>query len=198
MKPRLNAIATLLLAPCLAFATVAAKPRGTLRVEGDSTLHKWSETTSAVEADFELADEKTSLASAVAAGAVKSMEVRVPVAALSSGEKGLDKNMRKAMKAEEFPTVVYRMTEYKLAKAADGTLTAATTGQLTIAGKTKSVPMTMTLAPGDGSTAVRGSYDLLMSDYGIAPPKLMMGAIKVRDPVTVRFDLVLGTPHKEN
>jgi hypothetical protein len=30
-----------------------------------------------------------------------------------------------------------------------------------------------------------------MSDYGIAPPTMMMGTIKTRDPVTIRFDLFL-------
>jgi hypothetical protein len=32
----------------------------------------------------------------------------------------------------------------------------------------------------------------LMTDYGIKPPTLMMGTIKVRNPVSVHFDLQLG------
>ena len=30
-----------------------------------------------------------------------------------------------------------------------------------------------------------------MSDYGLKPPKLMMGAFKVDDPIKVNFDLLL-------
>lgn len=187
--------AALLLAMPMIAWTAPVTPEGTLKVEGDSTLHKWSTTATKLEADFVLADEKAGLADAVAAGKVKSMTLSVPVAGLSSGEKGLDKNMRKAMKEPEFPAVTYSLTSYELAK--DG-LSAATTGQLTIAGVTKPIAMTLSLKPAAGATSVSGAYALKMSDFGIEPPKLMMGAIKVKDPVTVRFDLILKTTHKEN
>jgi hypothetical protein len=185
----------LLLAPALAWSAVV-KPEGSLRVEGDSTLHKWH----AVAGSLELAvepSEDLAPAAAVAAGKVKSLELQLPAAGLESGDKKLDKNMYKALKTGEFPRIVYRLSKYELVKAGDGALSATTTGQLTIAGKTRDVAMTLALVPGDGSVTVRGSHDLLMSDYGIPPPKLMMGAIKVRDAVTVRFDLTLKT-QKEN
>ncbi|UPT75279.1 MAG: YceI family protein [Elusimicrobiota bacterium] len=187
--------AVLLLAPALAWSA-AVNPGGFLRVEGDSTLHKWNAAATVLKLDVDAA-EGLSPAAAVASGKVKTLALRIPAAGLESGDKKLDKNMRKAMKAEEFPEVVYTLSKYELAKAADGALTATTTGELTIAGVTKSVALSLVLIPGDGSVAVRGSHDLLMSDYGIAPPKLMMGTIKVRDAVTVRFDLILKT-QKEN
>lgn len=177
--------------PALAQLTVA--PGGSLRIEGDSTLHKWSSTATAVSMTFTLADgAPQSLAEAIKASKVKGMEVKIAVAGLKSGENGLDKNMRKTMEADKFPDVLYKLGKYDLSKPNEaGTVTAKTTGELTIAGKTQPVTIDVAFKLGAGAPEVTGSYTLNMSDYGIKPPTLMLGAIKVRDPVTVRFDLVL-------
>lgn len=186
------AAALLILLPAAA-AAEALKPEGFLRVEGDSTLHKWSAVADVVQLDLEPAPGLTP-AAAVAAGKVKSMKLTIPVAQLTSGEKGLDKNMRKAMKAEKFPEVVYDLGAASVDAA---TLSGSTTGQLTIAGEKREIAMQVVVVSHDGAVAVRGNYELKMSDFGIEPPKLMMGAIKVKDAVTVRFDLTIK-PHKEN
>lgn len=188
------AAALLLLIPAAASAAVL-KPEGFLKVEGDSTLHKWSANAAVLKLDIEPAEGLTP-AAAVAAGKVKSMKLTVPVADLTSGEKGLDKNMRKAMKAEKFPEVVYDLGAAGVA-ASSGALTASTTGQLTIAGEKREIAMRLAVVPAGDAVAVRGAYELKMSDFGIEPPKLMMGAIKVKDAVTVRFDLTIKT-QKEN
>ena len=175
------------------WAQIGVTPAGSLRIEGDSTLHKWSSTATVVAMTFQLADgAPESLSYAIASMKIASMEVRIPVAGLKSGESGLDKNMRSAMNADKFPDVVYRLEHYVTMKgAADGVLTAKTEGKLTIAGRTKPVTIDVEFRLGSDAAAVKGSYTLEMSDYGIKPPTLMLGAIKVRDPVTIRFDLVL-------
>ena len=42
-----------------------------------------------------------------------------------------------------------------------------------------------------GALHVIGTYNLKMTDFELTPPSLMFGRIKVRDEVTVKFDLVL-------
>ena len=42
-----------------------------------------------------------------------------------------------------------------------------------------------------GALHVTGAYPLTMSDYNLKAPSLMFGRIKVRDQVTVKFDLLL-------
>jgi polyisoprenoid-binding protein YceI len=176
-----------------AFAQLALQPAGSLRVEGDSTLHKWSSTATVVAATLTLADgAPQNLPEAIKAGKVKGMEIRISVAGLKSGESGLDKNMRKAMSADQFPDVVYKLSGYQLAKPdAAGAAAAKTTGELTISGKTRTVTIDVEFKLGADAASVKGAYDLKMSDYGIKPPSLMLGTIRVRDPVTIRFDLVL-------
>lgn len=172
---------------------ISVRPVGSLRVEGDSTLHKWSSTATVVAMTFSLADgAPASLSEAISTSKVKSMEMKISVAGLKSGETGLDKNLRKAMNEEKFSDVVYRLERYALTKGeGDGVLNAKTSGQLTIAGQTKPVIIDVEFRLGPDGAAVKGSYMLKMSDYGIKPPTLMLGAIKVRDPVTIRFDLLL-------
>jgi polyisoprenoid-binding protein YceI len=142
---------------------------------------------------FSLADgAPTSLSEAIKTSKVKGMEVKISVAGLKSGESGLDKNLRKAMDAEKYPDVVYSLERYELTKdAGDGVMTAKTSGELTISGQTKPVTIDVEFRLGQDAAAVKGSYTLDMSDYGIKPPTLMLGTIKVRDPVTIRFDLLL-------
>jgi len=190
---RLTLGAALLALAAPGLAQLAVAPTGTLRVLGDSSLHKWSLATSAASMTFVLdAGAPASVADAIKASKVKSMEVRIKVATLKSGEKGLDKNMRIAMSAEKYPEVTYKLAHYELGKPSEaGVLVAKTTGDLTIAGETKTVTMDVQFDLGAGKAEAKGSYALNMSDYGIKPPTLMLGTIKVRDPVTVRFDLLL-------
>ncbi|HEX4047828.1 MAG TPA: YceI family protein [Elusimicrobiota bacterium] len=197
MKPttwkRAFAAAALLALTSGCWAQISVTPGGSLKIEGDSTLHKWSSTATGVAMTFDLADgAPRSLAEAIKASKIKGLEVRIAVAGLKSGESGLDKNMRQAMDAEKNPDVVYRLERYELAKGTtDGVMTAKASGELTIAGTTKPVTMDVEFRLGPDAADLKGSYTLEMSDYGIKPPTLMLGTIKVRDPVTIRFDLIL-------
>jgi hypothetical protein len=43
----------------------------------------------------------------------------------------------------------------------------------------------------NGGLRVKGSKEFLMSEFGVKPPSLMLGTMKVRDKVKVNFDVVL-------
>jgi polyisoprenoid-binding protein YceI len=175
-----------------AATTIAVAPAGSLRLEGDSTLHKWESTATAAVINFTFADgAPTSLYDAIIASKATGAELKVAVASLKSGESGLDKNMRKAMSADKYPDVVFRMNRYELMK--DPTL-AKVDGDLTIAGATRPVTIDMEARQTPEGVGLKGVYTLKMSDFGIKPPTLMLGAIKVSDRVAVRFDLTLPQP----
>jgi hypothetical protein len=62
---------------------------------------------------------------------------------------------------------------------------------LTLGGVQKAISI-----PAEGKTEgvalrVTGAVEVIMTDYDLTPPSLMFGRIKVRDPVTVNFDLLL-------
>ena len=46
----------------------------------------------------------------------------------------------------------------------------------------------------DANFTVTGEVQLLMTDFGIAPPKAMLGMLKTDPKVTVTFETVFGIP----
>jgi polyisoprenoid-binding protein YceI len=59
-------------------------------------------------------------------------------------------------------------------------------GQLTLHGQTR--PLTTTVSGAQGH--YKGSLALKQSDFGIAPIKVAGGAVKVKDQLTIDFDIV--------
>jgi len=176
-------------------ASFSLAPGSRLSLEGQSTLHAYSSTATKVEATAEFdgtfAAGSAEARAAVAAGALKSLRLTVPVAALKSGEGGLDKNMQKALKQDTAPVIRFTLLDYKAEEVKDGSLLVKAHGRLSIAGVDKETVVEATCRFGPGGVEVSGAKDLLMSDFGIKPPVMMLGTIKTADKIVVRFALKL-------
>jgi polyisoprenoid-binding protein YceI len=106
----------------------------------------------------------------------------------------MNKHLRKALKDKDFPEVRYEALQYTLV---DNGGAVQTSGELTIAGVTKPVGFGAKLIPlPEGGTRVVGKVEINMRDYGVKPPSVFFGALKVADIVTVRFDTVVRLPHE--
>jgi hypothetical protein len=171
-----------------ALAAVALLGSGSkVWLEGDSTLHPYSSVSREFKVEMKVAEgTPKSLAEGIQARAPAAMTVTIPVKSLKSDKKGLDKNLYKALDAEKNPDIVYVLTGYEVA---EGKVT--TSGTLTVAGKTKDQPLTGTLSLKDGRAVVDGEQPLLMTDFGVKPPKMMLGAVKTQDKIVVKFHLEL-------
>ena len=62
---------------------------------------------------------------------------------------------------------------------------------LLLGGVTKPVTLKADGKPEGGMLHITGSYDLDMTEYGLKPPTLMFGRIKVGRTVKVNYDLLL-------
>jgi hypothetical protein len=124
-------------------------------------------------------------------GAIESFEVAIAADSLSSPREGLDKNMYKALKVKEFPDITFRLIRFE-GTADPGLLRAK--GVLTVAGVEREVALDLKTARRDLNFSVSGTLSLLMTDYGIAPPKAMLGMLKTDPKVTVTFETVLTIP----
>ena len=158
-----------------------------LRVEGTSTAHAWKVQAKTLTGVMSVAPE-------AGPAALKSLTVTVPASGLQSGNGTMDKKIREALKVEKNPQIRFVLND---AKITEGTLASAfkvqAKGSLTIAGATKPVQLVVSGTPaGNGKIRFTGSYSLLMTDFGIAPPTAMLGAMKTGDKVTVHFDVVAG------
>lgn len=123
--------------------------------------------------------------------AVRSLSFTVPSSKLDCGNAKMNEHMYKALKTKKFPVITFKLSSYELTRAASG-MQAVLTGQLTLGGVTKTIAVK---ADGkqiaDGTLNVIGVHQLRMTEYGLTPPSLMMGAIKVGDKVDVNFQLFL-------
>ena len=171
---------------------------GTSRVSiaGTSNIHPYSASTTA------LRITRVQLASDVAGanfwdeivkpGALKAFEIVIPAATLASDKEGLDKNMHKALKTKEYPDITFRLIRFEPRQGAAGALRGI--GVLTVAGVQREIALEITTARKDAGLAVHGQVAFLMTDFGITPPKAMLGMLKTDPKVTITFEAVLMVP----
>jgi polyisoprenoid-binding protein YceI len=125
-------------------------------------------------------------------GALEVFEIAIPAATLTSDKEGLDKNMHKALKVKEHADITFRLLRLEPRAGAVGALRGV--GVLTVAGVPREVALDITTARTDAGLAVRGQIALLMTDFGIEPPKAMLGMLKTDPKVTITFETVLTVP----
>lgn len=123
-------------------------------------------------------------------GAVQAAEIVVDAAALDCGNGTMNSHMRNALKATEHGAISFRLTDYHVISGADTQV--RMNGALEIAGQQRPITVTaIATAAANGAIRVQGTHTIKMTDYGVKPPSLMMGTMKVHDPVELNFDVVL-------
>ena len=120
-------------------------------------------------------------------GALQAFDIAIGAATLKSPKDGLDKNMHKALKVKEHADITF---SFKRMEGTAGALKAF--GVLRIAGVEREVALPLTTTQKGDTLVVAGSIDVLMPDFGIPPPKALMGMVKAHPKVTVSFEVVLA------
>lgn len=199
-NPRLHFACGLLLTTTLALLPMLrAHAAGTTQLEsarvtlsGTSNVHPYEAATTTVKVTRikvgpGIAGELDALAQP---GTVDAFDIAIPVKTLTSPKDGLDKNMYKALKAEQFADITFALTRIERRGDAPGAFRGL--GKLTIAGVSKDVALDLTVQRKDAALVVRGELALLMTDYGITPPKAMLGMLKTDPKVTIAFETVFS------
>ena len=165
------------------------EPQSRLWIDGKSTVRKFSCKAGAFDVAVDAAPEAVS---AVLAGqkAVRTVTVTVPAEKLECGNGTMNEHMLKALKAKDAPTIEFRLAAYDVAKGGAG-VEGTLRGALTLGGVTKTIAIPAQAAAEAGRLHVTGAYTLDMREYGLKPPSLMMGTMKVDPAVAVSFDLYL-------
>lgn len=188
--PTLLAFALVAAAPVAIDNVLTVRPGSRLWVDGTSTVRSFSCEATSFSAQIEADDEAVR---AVLGGvkAVQAAQVTVPANALDCKNGKMNEHMRKALKSAEHPDVSFRLTSYDLAQVGDS-VRATLAGSLTMGGVEKPIIFDVDVTEGDsGALQVRGAVDVNMKDFGLKPPSLMLGTMKVREVVKVRFELLL-------
>lgn len=149
-------------------------------VDGTSNVKSFSCTATKLQADVN-ATPNTNPATSV-----KSATLEIPVSGLDCKNNTMNEHMRKALKATNNPLIKWRMTSYNV----EGT-SVVMQGFLTIAGKENAIELKGIGTAENGVLRVKGSKKFKMTEYGVKPPTMMFGTMRVNDPVTVGFDIAL-------
>jgi polyisoprenoid-binding protein YceI len=165
---------------------------GRLWLSGDSTLHPYFSTATLMTMTG-TANASSALADIIRKDEPIKLTVTIPVNGLKSGESGLDKNMYAALKAKDSPLITFKLTGYKVLidSTSQRSESVKAEGLLSIAGVEKPISIDATATGSNGGLHVWGQKELLMTNFGVTPPTLLFGTIKVRNPVVIHFDFVL-------
>jgi hypothetical protein len=166
---------------------------GKVTITGSSNVHAWTAATTKIRVTRARLAPAAAGAdiwdSALKPGVVEAFEIAIPGATLSAPKGDLDKNMHKALKVSEHADITFRLVRFEAGAAGTRAI-----GVLKIAGVEKEVALDITTKRAGATLAVAGRLDLLMTDYGIAPPKAMLGMLKTDPKVTIAFETVLAIP----
>lgn len=161
-----------------------------LSISGTSTMHDYTVSTKVVKVGGALATA-ADIKGLLEAGALQTFELQIPLNAFTSDKDGLTKQMFKAMKADKHPVITFKLCGYTVEPAAGGVAIKAT-GTLMVAGVERPVEIVLDAKEIAGGLQVRGSRDLLMTEFGIKPPTMFMGMLKTHDKVTIKFELQIA------
>jgi hypothetical protein len=171
---------------------IVARPDCIVEIAGDSTLKKYSSRATVLGLRVSVFPPIGKLEDLLNEKLTEFVLV-VPVAGLKSGNNTLDEHLREALKEDKFREIHGAVTSYNNhGRNPDGSYKVTAQVNLDIAGKTVTVPVDATLKVEGRDLRIKGQKQLLMTDFDIRPPTLMMGAIKTANEITIRFDFLLG------
>ncbi|HET6680030.1 MAG TPA: YceI family protein [Gemmatimonadaceae bacterium] len=171
-------------------ADLAVQPESRIRVSGTSTVKSFE--CAATDFTVNIASASDAVAATLAGTqAVTTVELLVPGSKLDCSNGTMNEHMLKALKAKEHPTIAFHLASYALAKAADS-VQVTMDGTLAMGGVERPITLLAHATAGpDGTLRLVGSHELRMKEWGLKPPSLMLGTMKVNEKVTVAFDLLL-------
>lgn len=148
---------------------------------GSSNIHDWKMVSNGnnLEANFSL-NPTTKLVESIAP-----MTFNMPVKSLKSNEGLLNSRAYDALNANKFPNITFKLTN---ATANGNQLNLV--GQLTISGNTRDITLVANRTKNaDGTQVLSGTKKIKMTEWGMKPPKYMMGMMKVYDDLTINYNV---------
>lgn len=154
-----------------------------MHMYGTSNVRDW-------DAAVVVSDGKISVSETIGNGQwISSLELVMPVSSIDSGNSGLTDNIHKYLNQRRHPEIRFSFNEIESNSNTDSGYDVIAKGSLTVAGKTQPVRVRGTLQEKDGKITITGEHELKMTDFGIDPPRAVMGTVRARDEVKITFSV---------
>jgi len=169
--------------------TAAGRPASQLWLTGASNVRHFSCRATAVSATLALVPGATVDSALLSERSAVGASVEVPVAGLDCGIGHMSADLHHALKAPVAPTIEFRVAGYT--PSPDGSA-ALIDGTLQIAGVERPLQLVASLDRGTpGVVRLRGQQTIRPTDFGVTPPRRFFGLLRVRNEVTVHFDVTV-------
>jgi hypothetical protein len=188
---------------------VAASP-STLELEGSSNVAGWRCRGTSLEGNMEVAApadvvyaaidriERTNITAWRAAGTnvfpQPSFRMTIPVSTLRCGNRQMERDMGRALKSAQHPSIEFRFKQLRstVTQDARGRYKARISGDLILAGERREIVVDVVAERvAHDRFRLRAEMPLRMTDFGITPPTALLGMVKARNELIVRFDLIM-------
>ena len=187
----LAALLPALVAAARSVLPLEVQPESKLWVAGTSTVRSFQCQAASFDAKIESIGPDAVAAVLAGQKAVTNVEVSIPAEKLDCRNGTMNEHMRKALKVKDNPTIVFKAVSYDLDRAND-TVAVTLNGSLTLGGVERPIVVKALAKPGpSGTLIVSGTREVRMTEFGLKPPTLMLGTMKVDEKITVGFDVVL-------
>ncbi|MDE0830180.1 MAG: YceI family protein [Vicinamibacterales bacterium] len=160
-------------------ATSSAQSAVNFSVSGTSTIRGW---TCEVAGTTEVTPGSATPAPGFSSG-VQAATLTVQVGEFECPNEEMTEHLFAALKPDEFGEIAFQLDSYET--SAQG---ATATGTLTILDVTQSVRVPVTLTPTGQGATIEGEVSLDMTTYGVEPPVVMLGLMKVGPQIRIQFD----------
>jgi polyisoprenoid-binding protein YceI len=178
--------AVLLLTAFQPLTQLTLQPESRIWVKGTSTVRDY--TCKAATIDAAIMAPAVETVSLPLDQLVRAAEVTIPVNTLDCGNGTMNDHMRKALKVADHANLGFTLENYAIENGNAIRLN----GTLTLAGRGLPIEVEGTIAEEDGGLVrVTANKQIRMTEWGIKPPTLMLGTLKVHDPVTIGLDILI-------
>jgi polyisoprenoid-binding protein YceI len=157
-----------------------------ITVTGTSSLHDWE-----MQSDDAVSEVQFIVDNDGQPEKLESVMLRLQKTTLKSDRSGLDRRAYDAMNASRHPEIIFRANGSGDLEQNGDKYEVSTKGELTVAGVTRTIDVNATCTNGNGNELVcTGSQNIMMSDFNIDPPVMMLGTLRTGDEITINYRIV--------
>lgn len=158
-----------------------------VKISGKSNVHDWTMMAQnpVCEANFSAVSAESGVPKTLV-----SLHFSVKAKNLKSESESMNNRTYKTIKADAYPDIDFKLREATVTPLQKNKFSVNATGTLTIAGVSKLITMQVSgEVSADNTILCTGQEKIKLTDYGIQPPSFMLGAMKVRNELTISFIL---------
>jgi len=177
---------------------IAAGPGSSLTIRGSTTVGaKWHCSSTDIVSRVAVAARERS--DSLRMPDVRGVTIHLPVSALRCQNGRMERAMRHALKADRDTAALAITGRFEIFDdlRPPTPTEVLLAGALRVAGVERNILLRSTVAPqSDASLHVRSAVAVTLSSFGITPPRVLWGAVRARDAITVEVDLRYPAPRR--